>query len=141
MSSTLPSTSPTRTQSPIWKGRSIRIINPAKRLLAVSCAASEMVRPTRPALVMMPVTGRPSSCAAIRPPKMTTITLYTLTNTLRRVLLARTSSRAPLSSSPVSSEAPYNPQDSSRMTAKRYNLSRKARVAAAAPHGREASAR
>ena len=140
MSSTVPSTSPITTQSPIWKGRSTSSITPAKRLPAVSWAASERVRPTSPALVIRPVTGSPSSCAAIRMPKMNTTTLYTLTRTLCRVLLARSSSRVPASSSPVSAEAPYSPWVSSRMRAKRNTLSRKTRAPAAA-HGREARAR
>ena len=106
----------------------------------MSWAARERVRPTSPALVRMPVTGRPSSWAAIRPPKTITTTLYTLTSTLRRVLLVRTSSRAPASSRPVSSDAPYSPQLSSRMTATRYSLSRNG-LAAAAAQGREARAR
>ena len=75
MSSTVPSMSPTTIQSPIWKGRSMRIISPPNRLLAVSWAAREMVRPKRPALVMMPDTGRPSSWAAIRMPKRMITTL------------------------------------------------------------------
>ena len=75
MSSTLPSTSSTMIQSPMWKGRSSRITIPLKRLLAESWAAREMVRPTSPALVSRPETGSPLSWAIISPPRISTISL------------------------------------------------------------------
>ena len=75
MSITSPSTSPTMTQSPTEKGLSSRITIPENRLLALSCAASEMVRPMRPAPATMLPMGKPTSCAAAATPTTMTSTL------------------------------------------------------------------
>lgn len=75
MSMTSPSTSPTVIQSPTAKGLSSRITMPLNRLLALSCAASEMVRPTSPAPATMLPMGKPAIWAAVATPRMTTSTL------------------------------------------------------------------
>ena len=72
MSTTSPSTSPTVIQSPRAKGRSSRITSPLNRLLAVSCAASEMVRPSSPAPATILPKGRPLSWAMVAPASTTT---------------------------------------------------------------------
>ena len=64
MSITSPSTLPTVIQSPTEKGLSSRMTMPENRLLALSCAASEMVRPTSPAPATMLPMGKPTSCAS-----------------------------------------------------------------------------
>ena len=75
MSMTSPSTSPTVIQSPTAKGLSSRMTMPLNRLLALSCAASEMVRPTSPAPATMLPMGKPTSCAPAATPTAMTSTL------------------------------------------------------------------
>ena len=75
MSMTSPSTLPTVIQSPMEKGLSSRMTMPLNRLLALSCAASEMVRPTRPAPATMLPMGKPTICAQVAAPRMMTSTL------------------------------------------------------------------
>ena len=75
MSMTSPSTSPTVIQSPTAKGLSSRITMPLNRLLALSCAASEMVRPISPAPATMLPMGKPAIWAAVATPRTTTSTL------------------------------------------------------------------
>ena len=75
MSMTSPSISPTVIQSPTEKGLSSRMTRPLNRLLALSCAASEMVRPTRPAPATMLPMGKPMTCAMVATPSTTTSTL------------------------------------------------------------------
>ncbi len=75
MSMTSPSTLPTVIQSPTEKGLSSRMTMPENRLLALSCAASEMVRPMRPAPATMLPMGKPTSCAPAATPSAMTSTL------------------------------------------------------------------
>ena len=75
MSMTSPSTSPTVIQSPTEKGLSSRMTMPLNRLLALSCAASEMVRPTSPAPATMLPMGKPTSWAMVATPSTMTSTL------------------------------------------------------------------
>ena len=109
MSTTSPETSPTEIQSPMEKGRSSRMTSPLNRFLALSCAAREIVRPTRPALATMLPTGRPVSCAMVIMPRTTMRTLYTLFSRVVRVRLARTSSPQFSSKRSVRSAAAYSP--------------------------------
>ena len=74
-----------------------------------SCAAREMVSPTRPALATMLPTGRPLSCAMVITPRTTMRTLYTLFSRVVRVRLVRTSSPQLASKRSVRSAAAYSP--------------------------------